>query len=144
MSNVTVESQIHAWEDAGKTVLSPLRVEIAAVCRGGFDQHGDQRYIVLLHDCTKEIVTGDSCTCGNERAPADMTEPLATGWQKRIARSCLHQKAALQAVNCGGRCDCGELSVEEHEHGTKGVVTMKTYTCANCGERRDDLDDTIL
>ena len=143
--SAAVEQRIADWEAAGETVLSPSQLDVAAVRRGGFTTDGDQQYTVLMMDGTTEVVAGDTCTCGNERPPADMTEPLKTGRRKRLARSCLHQKAALQAVNCGGRCsECGELSIESTDHGPgKGVVTYQTYTCAGCGTQRRDLDEGL-
>ena len=43
MSDVAdVETRITEWDEHGETVLSPSRLDVAAVRRGGFTSDGDQ------------------------------------------------------------------------------------------------------
>lgn len=115
-------------------LLSPLASsDVTAVLREG------SKSTVLLPDGTEEIVNGDSCTCGHEREDemTGMGTEARQGWQNRLAASCNHQKAALQAVDVGGACECGELKVERTNHeDSYGNTVMQSYACAGCGVAR--------
>ncbi len=129
---------VESWDSYYDTgLLSPLASsDVAAVlCEGN-------KYTVLLQDGTEEIVDGDSCTCGHEREDekTGMGTEARQGWQNRLAASCDHQKAALQAVDVGGGCsECGTLAIEKKDHTDKYEnVLMQSFSCAGCGAERTE------
>lgn len=130
------EKLAQSWDsyyDEG--LLSPLSSSGAvAVLRTG------NKHTVLLPDGSEKIVQGDSCTCGHEREDekTGMGTEARQGWKNRLAASCDHQTAALQAVDVGGACsECGTLAVEHRNHtDSVGNVVMTSFSCAGCGASR--------
>lgn len=129
------EKLVKSWDSYyAEGVLSPLSSSAAvAVLREG------SKHTVLMPDGTEEIVEGNSCSCGHERADekSDRGTEARQGWKNRLAASCDHQEAALQAVDVGGACECGELKVERTNHeDSYGNTVMQSYACAGCGVAR--------
>lgn len=137
--NSTVESQIEVWEtqEQDLALLSPLAAsEAAAVVANGWHD-GDRVYEVLMGDGSTFQVYQDRCLCGNERDVEPGSE--VTQRRRRLAESCVHQRARETAVNVGGRCECGALKVERTNHtDSVGNVVMRSFSCAKCGASRSE------
>lgn len=97
----------------------------------------DETY-VFTHDGDLVTLRADgTCTCGHEFTyTPDEFASRTDGLDELQAGACAHQRAVLNAIDCGGACpECGAYVITEKQHEPASKVTSR-YSCAACGAPR--------
>jgi hypothetical protein len=97
----------------------------------------DETYVFTRDSDLVTLRADGTCTCGHEFTyTPDEFASRPEGLDGLHDGACAHQRAVLNAIDCGGACaECGAYMIAEKQHEPAYDVTSR-YSCAACGAPR--------